>query len=225
VGHWPDGVAYEVDHVEVTFNEPIDPATFTAEDVTVGLAELQEIGSFLAAKPNDVQIVGTLAYVADYDVGLRVLDVSNPAIPVEVGLCGTPGHARAVDVIGPLAYVADSGDGGLRIIDVSNPAAPVELGFYDTPGSADVVGSLAYVADNEDLRIIDVSNPAAPVEVGSYDPSYAEAVEVVGSLAYVATYRSGLWILDVSNPASPSKVGSYYPPGYALGVDIVGSLA
>ncbi len=85
------------------------------------------------------------------DDGLRVIDVSNPAAPVEIGALDTPDCAYDVEVVGDLAYVADSRISGLRVIDVSNPAAPVEIGALDTPESSardvEVVGGLAYVAD------------------------------------------------------------------------------
>ena len=94
---------------------------------------------------------GTLryAYVADTYDGLRVIDVSNPAAPFQVGSYDTPGLAQGVAVAGSYAYVAD-GDAGLRVIYVSTPAAPFEVGSYDTPGYAwgvAVAGAYAYVAD------------------------------------------------------------------------------
>jgi hypothetical protein len=73
--------------------------------------------------------------VANYALGLRVIDVSNPAAPVEVGSIDTPDLACDVSVVGGLTYVAD-GTSGLRVVDVSDPAAPVEVGSIDTPGNA-----------------------------------------------------------------------------------------
>ncbi len=115
--------------------------------------------------------MGDLAYVADGASGLRVIDVSNPAFPVEhrrprhAGLRLRTSRSSASSPTWPTAAF------GLRVIDVSNPAAPVEIGALDTPGYAydvEVVGELAYVADRDSgLRVIDVSNPAAPVEIGS----------------------------------------------------------
>jgi len=64
-------------------------------------------------------VVGGLAYVADNNSGLRVIDVSNPAVPVALGAFNTTGNANSVDVVGGLAYVAASSR-GLRVIDVSN---------------------------------------------------------------------------------------------------------
>ena len=112
---------------------------------------------------------GTLAYVAAITSGLRVIDVSDPALPVEIGFVDTPGEATGVSVVGTLAYVADS-DSGVRVIDVSDPALPVEIGFLDTPDFANgvaLVGTLAYVADSTSLRVIDsivrVPEPGAPL--------------------------------------------------------------
>ena len=230
VAHWPDGlIGASVDYVEVMFNEPIAPATFTAEDVTVMLPQPSELGYYNSpGTACGVQVVGTLAYVVDGSAGLRVIDVSNPAAPFERGFYDTPGYAMGVQVVGALAYVADC-SAGLRVIDVSNPAAPFERGFYDTPGNAidvQVVGSLAYVVDGHSLRIIDVSNPAAPAEVGYYEtPDWANGVQVVGTLAYVADGFSGLRIIDVSAPAAPFERGYYDTPGYAYGIQVVGTLA
>ena len=41
--------------------------------------------------------------MADGDSGLRVIDVSNPALPIEVGSIDTPENARGVSVVGGLA--------------------------------------------------------------------------------------------------------------------------
>jgi hypothetical protein len=78
-----------------------------------------------------------------------VVDVSEPASPIEVGFVDTPGHARGVAVSGGYAYVADRFD-GLRVIDVIDPSSPVEVGHDDTPGEAQAVsvaGEYVYVAD------------------------------------------------------------------------------
>ena len=114
-------------------------------------------------------VSGRYAYIADANDGLRVIDVANPAAPVEVGIYDTPEYAEDVAVAGQTAYVADRGS-GLRVIDVTNPAAPVEVGFYDTPGMPGAWPCRALRLrrrSGSGLRVIDVTNPAAPVEVGS----------------------------------------------------------
>lgn len=119
-----------------------------------------------------VAVSGNYAYVAAYDGGVRIVDVSNPKSPKEVASYDTPGQALSVAVQGRYLYVAD-GQSGLRIIDVGDPRKPAEVGFVETPGYAEdvaVSGSLVLVADTEDLRIIDASDPRNPHELSSFDP-------------------------------------------------------
>ena len=72
--------------------------------------------------------------MADSASGLRVIDVADPALPVEIGFLVMPSFTSSVAVVGTLAYVADGSF--LRVIDVADPALPVEIGFLDTPGNA-----------------------------------------------------------------------------------------
>jgi hypothetical protein len=55
-----------------------------------------------------VAVAGLYAYVADYDAGLRVVNVSNPAAPFEVGSYDSLGNAIGVAVAGSYAYVGDA---------------------------------------------------------------------------------------------------------------------
>ena len=176
-----------------------------------------------------VAVSGGYAYVADYQSGLRVIDVSTPSTPVEVAFVDTPDHAQGVAISGGYAYVADYRS-GLRVIDVSPPSTPVEVGSVDTPGTALGValsGGYAYVADElGGLRVIDVSPPSTPVEVGSVDtPDYASGVAVSHGYAYVADFRSGLRVIDVSTPSALVELGSVDTPGDARGVAVSGGYA
>ena len=116
---------------------------------------------------------GRYAYVADSDSGLRVIDVSNPANPREVGSFDTPGTAEGVAILNGCAFVADGGF-GLRVIDISEPAHPYETGYYDTPGYARGVAvgdsGLVFVADSSSLGVYDCSeamgvSPDRPISV------------------------------------------------------------
>ena len=189
-------------------------------------------------------VSGGMAYM---DMGdehrLRIIDVSNPAAPHEVGAYETPGGAHGVAVSGGMAYVVGYVmvclpvehvgcyySGWLRIIDVSDPAAPHEVGAWGTSGLARGValsGGMAYVAAGlRGLRIIDVSNPAAPHEVGACDtPGWAHDVALSGGMAYVAAGSGGLRIIDVSNPAAPYEVAACDTAGSASDVAVSGTMA
>ena len=183
----------------------------------------------------DIAIAGGYAYIADGDAGLRVVDVSMPSNPAEVGFYDTLGNAQGVAIAGGYTYIA-AGDAGLRVLDVSTPANPMEVGFYDAPGSVvavAVTGDYAYVVNEGGLQVVDVSDPAHPTEVGSCDALFANDVAVAGSYAYIAAGFVGvgvsycaLYVLDVSVPANPTEVGSYYfLAPYAKEVDVIGDYA
>jgi len=176
-----------------------------------------------------IVVSGTLAYVAAGGAGLRVVDVSDPAHPTEVGAWDSPGYAEGLAVAGSTAYLAD-GPYGLRVVDVSDPVHPTEVGFaYDMNYVFDVVvgGEYAYIAAaGAGLLVADVSDPANPIAVGSLDtPGYAYGVDAVEDTVYVADGWEGLRIVNVADPGHPTSDSSYQTLGWALDVDIVDNRA
>ncbi|MBM3889791.1 MAG: hypothetical protein FJ388_11795, partial [Verrucomicrobia bacterium] len=131
---------------------------------------------------NDVSVNGTLACLLTVSNSLgrlRLVDITNPASPTEMGALNTPGDGRRVAVLNNLAAVAD-GAGGVRLINIANPAAPVEAGHIDPPAgtTADLVTLkndptsghpwvvvLFNASAGWRLQGYDVQNPAAPVFV------------------------------------------------------------
>jgi hypothetical protein len=104
-------------------------------------------------------VSGDYAYIADGMSGLRVVNVSNPFNPVEVGCIYFPDIALSVDVSGNYAYVANDYS-ALRVVNVSDPSNPEQVGYYITPGRAYGVaatGTYAYVADRNQLDVFDCS--------------------------------------------------------------------
>ncbi|MBN1423964.1 hypothetical protein JXA88_05340, partial [Candidatus Fermentibacteria bacterium] len=83
--------------------------------------------------------------------GLRVVDVSDPANPAELGTLGSS-WAADVAVWEHFAFVANGFD-GLMVVDVQDPASMSIVGSYDTGDWAQgifSVGSTVYVADEYD---------------------------------------------------------------------------
>ncbi len=172
-----------------------------------------------------IVVVGDYAYVADASAGLRIINISNPAVPAEVGFHDTPDIAEGIVVAGRYAYIADNSS-GLRIIDIVNPFAPTEVGSYDTPGTAvdiAISGNRAYVADDSGgLRIINVANPSAPAELGFYPtPGKAQGLDISGDYVYIAAGQSGLRIVNITNPSRPVEVGSLVDWPYDWAKDVL----
>ena len=164
----------------------------------------------------DIFYVNGKVFVADGSEGLRIINVSNPTNPFNMGYCSTQdGDARGVYVVGSYAYVAARGT-GLHIIDISNPNNPNQVGFSDStfsPEAVYVVGTYAYIADyagwsEKGLHVIDVSDPTKPYRAGSYYLGcHARSVFISGPFAYVADGPGGLHIIDIRYPNNLQEVG------------------
>jgi len=101
----------------------------------------------------DVEIAGGLAYVVHTNPsGVRIIDLSNPAAPVEIGFIPAD-WGRGVEVVGELAYVAQ-GSAGLQILQFGPeyPAYPCDdrldndsdgwVDYPDDPGCGDHLAPL-----------------------------------------------------------------------------------
>jgi len=175
----------------------------------------------------DVALQGNYAYVADWNGGLQVIDISNPLSPVLKTSCSTPSFARGIAVSGSYAYVADW-YAGLQIIDISNPFSPFIAGACDTQGTArdvSVSGNYAYLADGDNgLVAINISDPANPVAVGSISFSgYAKGLCLQDGIAYIAA--GNLFCVDISTPATPVLLGTQITSYLADGVAVNGAHA
>ncbi|MCP4899847.1 MAG: hypothetical protein GY906_23005, partial [bacterium] len=190
------------------------------------------------SKSDDPQIVSQLllgggfgldvtagkAYVAAGELGLQVVDVSDPVSPVVLAVLETPGEAKDVVVREDRAYLA-AGDAGLVVADIADPASPSLVGSIDIPGSAESLelkDTLVYLAGGAaGLQVVDVGSSGDPVLIGGLDtPGNAEDVAVSGSHAYVADGSAGLQVIDVSNSSSPRLESTFATTGYAHGIAV-----
>jgi PKD repeat protein len=211
-------------------------STFVVLDVSNPAAPSALGSTVVPAAIDKIAVSGSVAYVAAGAAGLRVLSVSDPAHPVEVGHADGP--AFDVAVSGTYVYVAS---GGLTIYDVTNPASPVQVGSWGTASSAGrvvVAGEFAYVVSPGRWEwegwAVGVSDPAHPVAGGRFalgaggnvTPAWTD-LALVGNLLFAteAGYSEvgelpSMGIFDVSNPAAPIPLGGYgtssSPGGYAV---------
>lgn len=155
---------------------------------------------------------GHTAFVGAGDYGLRILDVSDRAVPREIGrydmadaecrdLDGLPtseGNCSAgfiaLSADGRTAYVPMHA-GGLRVLDVTDPTHPILLGVLGADRSTGYIdritlaldGRTAYLAGGK-FHILDITTPATPVVLDSYeDPAGGafRAVEFFNDIAYL----------------------------------------
>ena len=162
--------------------------------------------------------------------GLSIVDVSNPAAPVEI--IQIPGPAstwREIKTVGDYAYVTtEDGTIGLQIVELTNlPGTNLNVTTW-TPviGGQTLETIHALHADNGKVYlygtnvgnkgavIIDVSTtPMAPVYLGSYDPRYVHDGFVRNDTLYAGhIYDGECAVVDCSNPASPVILATFETP-------------
>ncbi|HDQ99942.1 MAG TPA: hypothetical protein ENN51_06635 [candidate division WOR-3 bacterium] len=164
----------------------------------------------------------SLLYVAAYGAGLRIINISDPGQPKEIGAWMSPAsHTHWVTLRENFAFLAD-GYAGLRILDVSNPHSPGEV-FWHRIGNevatsialADTIALIAW--RNAGLRLWNVADPTQPYELGVL-PSYAKQVAVKDSFAFVILWTGAadtMLILDIADPTQPRPVAGL-PAGFFL---------
>jgi len=143
---------------------------------------------------------GGTAYLSYWDLGVIMLDVSEPNAPRWLGRFAEPAtaegntHSVALAHGGKLALVADETFGPpwgrLRLVDVQDPSNPTQVGSFDTPDSAAGTPGEHYAYS--------IHNPVAD----DRDPNRA----------YLAWYADGVRLLDIADPSRPAEVASWVPP-------------
>jgi hypothetical protein len=206
-------------------------------------ANPQYIAHYLApVMTNDISLKGNYAFIACWWDGFRVIDFSNPELPVlaahEMGWVngGIPGvewcYVQALDVDGNYLYVLDYGPfededtKGVYIFDITDPANPVFISrlpeytgkAYDINAS----GGYAYLSDSQaGFNVIDATDPTNASEI-AYLPlgDAANAVDVFGNYAFVANYiNEGVQVINIANPPTPFVEGYYKRSGcFAMSV-------
>ena len=171
----------------------------------------KDLNSFIMISGDDY----ILAYDRDAVSRLAILDISNPAEPVEV-VFNEPERpmGRVLEVNETYAYLdgyTHNGTDALRIVDISNIANPVLLDAYEIESPVTAIAvqlPYAYLTTTEgELYIFDVSNPKHVKKVALYIAAgrYIPDVAVSGDYAYILVDAT-VEIIDISNPATPVKV-------------------
>jgi len=141
---------------------------------------------------------GSYAYVIDGDT-FKIVDMSDPSNPLEIGHYSTPSWCSKVVVSHPYAYLES--DHAIWILDVSTPSAPVKVGAYFAPyyiHDMAVSEPYLYVAGGEGgLIVVDISDPANPVEVRHHD-MIAFGLTIHGPYCYIAAGNLGIRIIKIS---------------------------
>jgi hypothetical protein len=143
-----------------------------------------------------LRLSGNRVFVADWNYGLRVVDVSDPLKPLEVGVLPTPATTIAISLRfedGRLRAALAEGHAGIALVDIDQNGHPSLLSRH----------SLG-------LNPTDQPHP----ETGGW----VHGVAWSGAYLFAANWKRGLAVLDVHDPLHPRLVMEYPTTGTALAV-------
>ncbi len=144
--------------------------------------------------------------------GLRIMDVTNPALPEPIGFFETPGVSMDVVVRDHYAFVLTL-YGGISVVNIQDISNPTQIGYYNSPGSPNhlvLQDNYAYLADGlRGLRVVEITDLTTPIEVGNFETGdlFTE-LDVQDDYAYIL-FDGAMHILDVSNPSNISEVSFF----------------
>ncbi len=201
-----------------------------------------QIRDFRVAR--NIAVRDSIAYVADGDFGMLVLDVSDPELPDSIGfwnLGGPPydivvGEARSCSVRRFRRFVASYAQ-GLRIASIETPSTPVWVGWAKPSRDAaecrftrvGIDGRHVFVSDaNYGLMIFDIdSGHYNPMDlIGECrTPGIIHASAVLGELVYIADGDRGVQVADISNRTMPRLFCRYDTHSHSWSVAVDGDRA
>lgn len=231
---------------QVVAAPPSDNCDLKLEDVITQGEELAFVTMTGNAHSNDVAAGDGYAYtLRRKSPELKVIDVSDPSDPHEVGSLALNGGGSKE------TYVTKSGNylycgvgnknGGLVVVNVSNPSSPVIAKTVDIGDSGlrpTVSGNYLYmpVADKgtASLKIYNITDRANPIYVSTVTTvAQVKSLEVSGNYAYIGMNNSSGWgnpvnsfaIYNVSNPSSAVKVSELDVGDWINTISVSGPMA
>ncbi len=156
----------------------------------------------------DTVVDGSYGYMPNWD-GLRILDMSDPFFPVQVGHWSGGEYLNKVVIQGESAYLLYRNL--FEILDISDPANPSLIGAYDEPGGYEgfaLDNGFAYLGESNGVDFIDIRQPETPTLILRYQ--YINGATNMFVLdGYLVISSDNMTILNVRNPYQPTLVDQW----------------
>lgn len=221
----------------------VGPAGIAVLDIAGGQALLRDALA-TSGRPDDLQLQGRLALVADGRGGLVLFDIGTPAQLQWRGSYNKHGAIQGLAVApldetagaspGSLTPRGDSAllmlrSGGVLRLGLANPALPSSGAAFraDAPIVFGALqGDAALLATEHSLqRVMMVGDGRGAISSeglnlgGSRRGAFAEGTD--DHILYVADWFSGLHLYDISNPRQLRHLSNYHTPGSSKGVTLL----
>lgn len=209
--------------------KPSDPESLKDDKYTGGYTIISKFASKGFAQ--DLVVKNNLAYIAQGEVGLMIVDVTDRKNPRTVSITtdNVRGYSAKIAMKDTVVYLA-TGTFGITVVDVTDPENPqVNESLSITPArNLYVHGNSLFAAISErGVRIVDITYAAQPIRQGRTQTlGYARDIAITSDTTkmLVACGELGLSIFDISNfqngLGTYPLIGTCNTPGYAEAVVI-----
>ena len=153
--------------------------------------------------------------------GVHILDVSDPANPIQAGLYQPGYYIHDCHVRDTLLFAAAFYNGTIDIVSIADKSNPRLIASIDDPGgnthsfSTTEQMDYLFVADELDGlpgRIFNIEELDNPRQVSIWTANSASLVHnpyILGDYAFISHNTEGLRVVDIADPAVPVEVGFY----------------
>ena len=158
---------------------------------------------------------------ADTDDGTHIIDVSDPANPVEVGVYAPGYYIHDGHVKGDYLYAAAFFEDKIDVVDISDKTNPTLIASIPDPGNNTHSSWLTeddkylFVADEQDgvessiINVEDFTDPTPVARILANGVSLLHNPYIRGDWAFCSHNTEGLRIYDIADPTLPVEVGYY----------------
>lgn len=201
--------------VDVSGDEPAELARWSRVDHDEAWAEVRNSN-------HDLYVHEDTLYVAHWDAGTWLLDVSDPSQPEYVNHFGHYSLAdlreldepqARIELPGNAHYVAVNDDASLLACGAEAWDVSPDDGSQDAPGGIDIWD----VSDPQNPEKLSFVEPP-PTPDPSYQGTWATShnFDFEGDRLYTSWYRGGVKIHDISDPANPEELAWWRQPEEAM---------
>ncbi|MCY3414583.1 MAG: hypothetical protein INQ03_23240 [Candidatus Heimdallarchaeota archaeon] len=191
-----------------------------------------QLGSFLSEElVHDLAVRDELVFMVGSSVGLSIINVSNPELPLLISHTELNGETVRVELAGEYCMISRiDGYSRIEVYDISDLSNPMYLGEYQRNNAVFfdlfVQGNYLYASDHSaagEWYILDISVPSnIGLESVYATGTYPQGSVVVDGIAYVSDVDNGILLIDVSDPTNPILLSSYFDGGSGQDVDVQG---
>ena len=155
----------------------------------------------------DVCISGNLAYVTAFDLGMKIIDISDKANPYIIGSCASDFHSYNIEIADDYAIM--SGGRRMDVINIQDPENPYIIASKDSKfingciNGIEIHGNYAFLIvhsctrqSTEGFFILDMTYPESPRIVDHIYGKYRDSV-IHGNYAFLAAGIDGIKVLKL----------------------------